>query len=162
MSKIHITDFQQEDIAEIVDLFYATVHEINCGDYSEDAIAAWAPLEGKTNLLKSWEHDLLKNKTFVAKIEKQIVGFIDIRADGYLDRLYVHKDKQRMGIASALLREVEKWAIKEEIPLIWTFSSITAKGFFEKNSFEVVEKENVERKGTVLSRFKMKKMLIDG
>ncbi|MEK4299936.1 hypothetical protein MKY30_11145 [Oceanobacillus sp. FSL W8-0428] len=40
MSEIHITTFPQEDIAEIVDLFYATVEEVNRADYSEEEIAA--------------------------------------------------------------------------------------------------------------------------
>lgn len=162
MSKIHITDFRKENTAEIVNLFYDTVHKINCTDYSKKAIAAWAPIEEKENIIKEWQYSLLNNKTFVAKMKDQLVGFIDIRADGYLDHLYVHKDKQRMGIASALLDEAEKWARKEEIPLIWTFSSITAKGFFEKNSFKLVEKEKVERKGVSLTRYKMKKRLIKG
>jgi len=162
MSKIHITAFHQEDTADAVDLFYDTVHEINRADYSKKAIAAWAPIKEKENIIKEWQYSLLNNKTFVAKIKGQLVGFIDIRADGYLDRLYVHKDKQRIGIASALLAEAEKRAKKEGIPLIWTFSSITAKGFFEKNDFKAVEKEKVERKGASLIRYKMKKRLMEG
>lgn len=161
MSEIHITTFPQEDTAEIVDLFYATVEKVNRADYSEEEIAAWAPAEEKENILKEWGASLLKNQTFVAKIKEQIVGFADIRADGYLDRLYVHKDKQRLGIASVLLIETEKWARKKEITLIWTFSSITARGFFERYGFELIEEENVERKGVLLTRFKMKKMLIE-
>ncbi|GGP15048.1 GNAT family N-acetyltransferase [Oceanobacillus neutriphilus] len=161
MSEIHIAAFQQEDIVEIIDLFYGTVQEVNRADYSEAAIAAWAPVEEKENVLKEWKDSFLKNKTFVARMQGQVVGFIDIRADGYLDRLYVHKDKQRLGIASALLMQIEEWGRREEIPFIWTFSSITAKGFFERYGFEVIEKENVERKDVLLTRFKMKKMLIE-
>lgn len=161
MSEIHITTFQQEDITEVVGLFYDTVREVNRADYSEEAIAAWAPEEEKENILNEWGSSLLKNQTFVARIKDQIVGFADIRADGYLDRLYVHKDKQRLGIASGLLMELEKWAMKEDIPLIWNFSSITAKNFFERYGFKVIEKENAERKGVLLTRFKMKKMLIE-
>lgn len=162
MGQIHISEFQQEDITEIIHLFYATVQQINRADYSEEAIAAWAPVEEKGNLLKAWEHSLVKNKTLVAKTNEQIAGFIDIRSDGYLDRLYVHKDKQRIGIASALLTEIEKWALKEGVSFIWTFSSITARGFFEKHGFEVIGKEDVERKGVSLTRYKMKKILMEG
>ncbi|WP_254846837.1 GNAT family N-acetyltransferase [Oceanobacillus sojae] len=161
MSEIHIMPFQQKDTAEIVDLFYDTVRAVNRADYSEEAIAAWAPEEGKENILNEWSPSLLENQTFVARMKDQIAGFADIRADGYVDRLYVHKDKQRKGIASDLLMEIEKWARKEDLPLIWTFSSITAKVFFERFGFELIREENVERKGILLTRFKMKKMLIE-
>ncbi|MCT1902729.1 GNAT family N-acetyltransferase [Oceanobacillus sojae] len=161
MSEIHIMPFQQKDTAEIVNLFYDTVREVNRADYSEEAIAAWAPEEGKENVLNEWRSSLLENQTFVARMKDQIAGFADIRAEGYVDRLYVHKDKQRMGIASDLLMEIEKWARKEDIPLIWTFSSITAKDFFERFGFELIGEENAERKGILLTRFKMKKMLIE-
>ncbi len=162
MEKIQITGFQPEDTEEMVDLFYTTVQTINRADYSKEAVAAWAPAEEQEYVCKEWKHSLLENQTYVAREEGKIIGFIDLRADGYLDRLYVHKDRQRMGVASALWMKAEKWAMQEGIPTIWTFSSITAKGFFERYGFQVMEPENVERNGVLLTRFHMKKMLVEG
>ncbi len=55
-----------------------------------------------------------------------IVGFGDIDKCGYLDRLYVHKDHQQKGIATAICDVLEQ-AVTENII---THASITAKAVF--------------------------------
>ena len=52
--------------------------------------------------------------------------------NGYLDRLYVHKDYQGKGIATLILNELEKHAILQGLSLIKTHASITAKPFLKK------------------------------
>ena len=42
-----------------------------------------------------------KHEMVVTVEQGEIVGFGDIDKSGYLDRLYVHKDHQREGIATA-------------------------------------------------------------
>lgn len=48
--------------------------------------------------IEKWDTSFLKNYTVVAESNGIIVGFGDIAEDGYLDRLYVHKAFQRIGI----------------------------------------------------------------
>lgn len=73
---------------------------------------------------------------------------------GYLDRLYVRKDYQRQGIASAICVELERFAAGKTIT---THASITAKPFFQHRGYRVVRKQEVIRRGVALTNFVMKK-----
>lgn len=59
-------------------------------------------------------------------VNGEIVGFGDMDETGYLDRLYVHKDYQGQGIASAICDELERFAAGKTFT---THASITAKLF---------------------------------
>ena len=63
----------------------------------------------------------------VAVDDEIIVGFGDIDDTGYLDRLYVHRDYQGKGIASAICSKLEKAVGADRIT---THASVTARGFF--------------------------------
>lgn len=52
--------------------------------------------------LKAWDASFRAHKTIIAVKNGEIVGFGDMDETGYLDRLYVHKDYQGQGIASAI------------------------------------------------------------
>lgn len=154
-----ITKFQNDDTQEIIQLFYDTVHTVNALDYTKDQIDAWAPLDKIQLKLESWSKSLSANITYVAKINTTIVGFGDLTIGGLLDRLYVHKDFQRKGIATELLNKLESEALKLNLLEIQTYASITAKTFFETNGFTSISVNNVERNGTVLTNFLMVKRL---
>ena len=58
--------------------------------------------------LGAWDRSLQVHHTLVAVEDGCAVGFGDIDSNtGYLDRLYVHKDHQGMGIATALCDRLE-------------------------------------------------------
>lgn len=76
-----------------------------------------------------------------------------------LDRLYVHKDFQRLGIASTLLAKPESAAIQLKLVEIKTYASITAKPFFENHDYTCIHTNIVARNGTTLTNFYMKKTL---
>ena len=91
---------------------------------------AWA--DGEADL-KKWDSSFRKHHTFVAVKGGHIIGFGDMDDNGYLDRLYVHKDFQRRGIASALCDKMER-AVRA--PRFTTHASITAKPFFERRGLQ--------------------------
>lgn len=146
-----IRKYKSSDCNEIVQLFYNTVHKINAKDYTKEQLNAWAT--GKIDLEK-WDKSFLEHYSFVAVENEIIVGFGDIDEHGYLDRLYVHKDYQRQGIATALCDKLEN-IIKTDC--ITTHASITAKPFFEHRRYNVVKQQIVERNGVFLTNFIMKK-----
>lgn len=152
-----IVKFKEYDTEEIVSLFYETVHSINLKDYSKKQLDVWATKKEKKLIINLWTVALAKNITFVAKINNKVVGFSDLTLEGYLDRLYIHKDFQSQGIASALVDMIESEEKKLDIFVIDTDSSITAKTFFEHKGYKIVQSQTVERKGVKLINFKMKK-----
>ncbi|MFJ7934556.1 GNAT family N-acetyltransferase [Sporosarcina sp. NPDC096371] len=153
-----ITRFNTTDTEEILHLFYDTVHTINAKDYSKEQLDAWVHSADLDSKIESWSESLSKNSTFVAKINDKIVGFGDLTHDGMLDRLYVHKNYQRKGIASALLQKLESEALTLHKQEILTYASITAKPFFEIHGYSLISTNHVERKGITLTNFLMKKI----
>ena len=148
-----IREYEPADCEHLAKLFYGTVHTINAKDYSQEQLNVWA-----TNKidLEVWNKSLSEHYTVVAVENNIIVGFGDIDKSGYLDRLYVHKDYQRQGIATAICDKLEQ-AVK--VNKIITHASITAKPFFEQRSFKVVKEQQVERNGIALTNYVMEKQV---
>ncbi|WP_141431086.1 GNAT family N-acetyltransferase [Bacillus sp. 03113] len=156
---MEIIKFKDSDIKDTVSLFYETVHSVNAQDYSQAQLDAWAPKEEKDTKIQTWKDSLNQNITYVAKINDKVVGFSDLTFGGHLDRLYVHKDYQGKGIASALVDMLESEAKNLKLLEIDTEASITAKPFFESRGYKVVCSQTVERMGTKLTNYQMVKKI---
>lgn len=162
--KITIRQYTSADAKETAELFYNTVHAVNSHDYTDRQLHAWAP---KDRDLDEWNRSFCGKRTFVAvdALNGTVIGFADIDicvscsicTVGQLDRLYVHKDYQRKGVANMLLRQIERTACDDAASIITTFASITAKPFFEKMGYETVRENSVERCGVTLTNYLMKK-----
>ena len=141
------------DCEEIAELFYQTVHDVNVKDYTKEQLDAWAT--GRVNL-QAWNQSFLEHNTIVAVEDNIIVGFGDIDETGYLDRLYVHKDHQKEGIASAICDSLEQSVNVEKII---THASTTARPFFEHRGYHVVRQQEVVRNGITLINFVMELLI---
>ena len=96
---ITLREFREEDMPDMAILFYDTVHSVNAVDYSKEQLDAWAP-DRRTFFAKI--DDIKKQYALVAEEWGVMAGFGSITADGELDLLYVSKDFQRRGVATAL------------------------------------------------------------
>lgn len=139
------------DLDELLTLFYETVHTVNARDYTPPQLDAWAPREVDR---ARWDSTLQAHTSLVAVEAGQIIGFGDIDATGYLDRLYVHKDWQRRRIATALCDALEGSVTAS---LLTTHASVTARPFFEARGYRVVHAQEVERLGVTMTNFVMEK-----
>ncbi|MCM1289126.1 MAG: GNAT family N-acetyltransferase [Corallococcus sp.] len=144
-----IREYENADCSSVSQLFYDTVHAVNGGDYTKSQLAAWAP---SADSLKSRADALIEQYTLVAELNDEVVGFASIDKFGVLDLLFVSKEFQRRGIATALCDALEK-----DFCEISTYASITAKPFFEKRGYVVVKDRQVKRHGVVLKNFEMRK-----
>lgn len=149
-------EYKNTDLHAVMDLFYVTVHEVNKNDYSEEQLDAIAP---KAANEYHWEKSLEKNHTIVVEEDDKLIAFGNIGKTGYLDRLYVHPDYLRKGIASKLVEELEKYAKKHGSHVINVTSSITSKAFFESKGYAVIEEQINERRGERLLRYLMEKKI---
>lgn len=146
-----IRRYQASDCEETAELFYDTVHCVNVGDYTKEQLDAWAT--GELDLAQ-WDLSFREHYSIVAVEDEMIIGFGDIAQTGYLDRLYVHKDYQRQGVASALCDQLEQAFAIEKIV---THASITARPFFENRGYEVVKAQQVIRENCTLTNYLMEK-----
>lgn len=101
-----------------------------------------------------------------------IIGFGDMDDTGYLDRLYVHKDYQERGVATAICDRLEEdfclsrgrllqnsAVQKRKNDTFTTHASITARPFFEKRGYTVVKAQQVVRKGISIRNYIMRKRI---
>ena len=145
-----IREYRSSDCKELAELFYNTVHTVNAKDYKKEQLDVWAT--GQIDL-KIWDRSLLEHFSVVAVENGILSGFGDIDQTGYLDRLYVHPEYQRKGIATALCDWLESTVNSN----IVTHASVTARAFFEKRGYKVVRQQEVERQGILLTNFVMTK-----
>lgn len=148
---MRLRKYIETDCGELAQLFHDTVHTVNARDYTQEQLDVWAA--GDVDLEK-WNVSFLAHHTVVAEMSGRIVGFGDMDESGYLDRLYVHKDFQHCGVATAICGELEKCSTATEFT---THASITARPFFEKRGYTVLKEQQVERRGVWLTNFVMRK-----
>lgn len=141
--------YREEDFNEVSRLFCQTVRSVNARDYSPQQLKAWIKSSGELN---DKREALLSQRTFVAEMDGVVVGFGSIDRQGLLDLLFVHKNYQGMGVATALCNELEKG-----FSVVKTYSSVTARRFFEKRGYVLVGEQEVERLGVKLKNFTMQK-----
>lgn len=156
MKNIKLRPYSPADITAVTGLFYNTVHTVNRRDYTDIQLDAWA--DGNIDLDK-WNSSFQSNITVIAEIAEAnsiIVGFGDITHDGYLDRLYVHKDYQHIGIATAICDYLES---RTDSDKIITHASITARPFFEKRGYVTVKEQQVIRHNVALTNYIMEKQI---
>lgn len=146
-----IRKYHSSDLEQIAKLFYDTVHAVNAKDYTQEQLNAWAT--GQVDLA-AWNQSFLEHETYVAEESGLIAGFGDIDRTGYLDRLYVHKDFQNRGIATAICDALEQTVDGKKLH---THASITAKPFFEKRGYRASRAQRVERHGVFLTNYLMEK-----
>ncbi len=145
-----IRRYKSLDCKALAELFYNTVHIVNAKDYTKEQLDVWAT---RTVDLEKWNQSFEEHYSLVAVESEKIIGFGDIDKTGYLDRLFVHSDYQRKGVATAICEQLEQ-AVQGNII---THASITARPFFENRGYKVVKEQQVERQGISLTNFVMEK-----
>lgn len=147
---MEIRRYERGDLEKITMIFHNTVHKVNIKDYTQEQVDAWAPdFIDK----EKWNKTLSEHYTFVAVKNDAIIGFGDIDGSGYLDRLYVHHDYLRQGVATLICNKLE--SMVDSDLTITTHASITAKPFFEKRGYKIVKEQLIERKGVFLKNYIM-------
>lgn len=158
-----------DDARIAAQMFRQTVHSVAARDYSPAQLEAWAPHDG--------QHQRALAKRLAAQVSVGVkecgilIGFGTL-SDGSadeaagataksceLDMLYVHKDRQRQGIATRIADELEQLARQRGWRTIRTFASKTARPFFERRGYRILRSNIAVRQGVELQNFLMEKML---
>ena len=145
-----IREYKKEDLLQIIQLFYDTVHHINIKDYNDEQIEAWTSSYKDINY---WQNKLENSYCIVAIIDNKIVGFANIENNGYFDCLYVHYLYQNMGIGSKLCDIIEKYYPNK----ISIHVSLTALSFFKKRGYKFIKDQIVLKNNIALTNIIMEK-----
>ena len=156
MMPLSLRPYRDGDTPALITLFRETIHGVARRDYSPAQLSAWAPAEIDEAL---WAERQAENDTLLAEIDGKPVGFAELTADGHLRMLFVHKDHQGAGIASALLTAMEDRARAGGHATMSTDASLTAQPFFARRGFRRMKEQVAERNGQKLRNCHMTKML---
>ena len=154
--RIEIRQATLENIPEITSIFRDTITEINSKDYSEEQIKVWA--SGADDADK-WKERIKNFYFIVAEIDTTISGFAYLKNGNYFDGLYVHKDYQRQGIASKLMRIIESQVMMNGFESVKSDVSITALSFFDNKHYNIIKKQKKNFKGLVFENYVVEKKL---
>ena len=146
-----------DDLEAMQLLFTDTIEVICKKDYNAEQRKAWQP--GADNE-ERWMNVIRDQYVLIAEYEHQIAGFCTLDQSTYIDLLFVHKDYQQKGIASMLYDEIEKEARLHHSEQLTAEVSKTARPFFEKVGFHVIQEQTIDVKGIALINYKMTKDLI--
>ncbi len=155
--KINIRKGTHDDLPEMLELFTATIDEVCKKDYTFLQLEAWK--SGAENG-ERWMNVMSSQYVLIAESGNQMVGFSTLDQGNYIDLFFVHKDYQQKGIASMLYAVIEKEALQHHKKSLTADVSRTARPFFEKMGFQVVQEQAVRIKGMTLTNYKMEKKLI--
>lgn len=144
------------DLSSIMELFHETVHHVGARHYSRAELEAWAPAGLRA---ADWQPRLARNTSLVAEERGKILGFAELSREGVVDMMYVHKDHQGQGIATALLAKLEAKAQSDGLERLETNASRVARPFFARRGFSLLAAQNVERNGLCIENFRMEKSL---
>lgn len=147
---------KEADLPEMLQLFAATIDAVCRKDYTPQQLEAWK--SGAENE-ERWRKVIRDQYVVIALNENKIAGFCTLDQGNYIDLLFVHKDEQQKGIASILYQEVENEALRQHKKQLTAEVSKTARPFFEKIGFQVVQEQEVNVKGVTLTNYKMIKSL---
>ncbi len=156
MPDIRIREYRPDDVTALIDLFRGAIRTTALRDYSASQVLAWAPDEIDPEV---FARRRASKQTWVAEINGQIAGFVDLESDGHIDMLYVHAEHQRKGIARTLLDHIEKAANHSGLDRLYTEASITARPSFERGGFQVITTQNVTINGETLTNYRMEKRI---
>ena len=155
---IELRRYRSEEASATLAVFRAAVRRTALADYSPLQVETWAP-----DLIDAtaWAESRAAISTWVADVEGEVAGFVDLSPEGLIDMLYVHPDHGGRGLGSDLLEVVEQQGRDLGLPELTAHVSATALGVFLRRGFRVVRPQSVELRGVAFRNFVMAKRLHD-
>lgn len=151
-----LRDYQPEDLASVVALFTASVHQLAGRYYSPAQCEAWAPSSPD---LSQWATRLAGLKVIVADGAIGTLGFIGYTTAGHIDLLFTSPLRPRSGVATRLYHAAQADLIRCGTSVAYTEASLAAEPFFVRQGFATVETQDARRGDEMLRRLLMRKTL---
>ncbi len=133
-------------------VYFRSVREGAAAFYTLEQRAAWArsPIP-KSN--KPTPNDTLQR--WLAEVDGEIVGFMAVTPDGYIDLAFVLPEWMGRGVAQAVYDKLLEWAYSVGVMRLTAHASHFARRFFEKQGWQVDYPEITTRNGQGFERFEM-------
>jgi len=157
VGNMHIRPFKEEDGDAVQQVHERAVRDVCSEDYAPDQVEVWTEYsreESPEAIKKDEVH------RFVAVEDGEVIGFGEYDEDKReITGLYVHPDRMGNGAGEALLERVEQDAREHGLDTLECYSTITAKTFYERHGYEVIEETMYEMEDQELRVYFMRKTL---
>ena len=131
---------------------------VRSGDspYDEQQRQAWLaePPAGP-----EWVERLSSQDIIVAETDSQLVGFMSLGAEGYIDLAFIRLEARHNGVFRMMFERIEQQALARGDRRLWVHASLAARPAFETVGFTVERSESVQLGTEQLQRFEMEKAL---
>ncbi|PAR17956.1 GNAT family N-acetyltransferase, partial [Vibrio metoecus] len=104
-----------------------------------------------------WQRKMNSLSPFVAEIDGKIVGYSDLQENGLIDHFFCHHEHQGRGVGRQLMEHVLRMGKLQGITRFYSEVSITARPFYERFGFKVIQEQIIEVRGQKLCNFVMEK-----
>lgn len=149
-----IRNYQRQDSQVLATIFANAILAIDDSIYSPRQKQAWLG----NHSADYWQQRFEQTQPFVAVIDGVAVGFVEFGFDngiGEIDCFYIAPTFQQQGVGQALFEKVLSIAKENNVHHISVNASHIAKSFFEKQGFQTVQKNSVERSNIILENWLM-------
>lgn len=144
--------YQHGDHIAIAKIFSRAIQEIASEDYTAEQCLAWS---SRASNPEHWERRCQLKRPFVAIIDSQIAGFLELDTDGHIDCAYVNPDFRRRGVITRLLAHATNVCFKMKLPRVYVEASICAKPLFQRQGFDILGENHVKIDGVSLVNYRM-------
>lgn len=152
-----IRSYEPDDAIPLGRIYFRAVREGTTGHYSAEQRAAWAPHAPASAV---WRRRLSHGETVVAEQDGHSVGFMTLLPEsGLVDLAFVLPEVMGQGVAAALYAMLENRARAAGLQKLTTEASETARPFFARQGFQVLERQELVRDGVPLHNYRMEKRL---
>ena len=152
---MHFREGGKRDAARLAHVFFAAVRE-GASPYTEAQRAAWLPARPAP---EDFERRISALHLVVAEDKREIVGFMGMQPDGYIDLAFILPASRGQGAFRHMYEIIEDQARQDGLKRLRTHASLMAEPAFRAMGFSVIEHRNVHRSGQTLARMEMEKAL---
>jgi putative acetyltransferase len=158
---VTVRRMRPQDARSFLEVHHASVRGLAAADYPHDVIEAWAPLPISDEAVDRFVAASSGPIRLVAEIDGEIVGIGEIVPDlNELRACYVMPKVARLGVGSALMREIEQIAHEHGLAHLQLDASLTSEPFYLSLGYKVRERgEHMLWSGVNMACVKMEKHL---
>lgn len=155
--KLHVRALRRGDEYALRKVFYSSVHELACKDYTPEQLAAWAP---EAYEVGPWAEKVRSTPPFIVDASGAVAGFAVLLDDGTIEQFFVASAFAGQGVARMLMTHIHQQAARRGLAELQADVSLTAEPFFLMSGFEVERRQHVAIGDVTLSNAKMSKRLL--
>lgn len=139
-------------------VYRAAIHGIARYHYTPEQLRAWATLTPSVAAFRNMYGDG-RYALVIDGEGRGLLGFADVEADGHVGMFYCRPEISGTGIAGELYRALEAESRRLGIAALRVEASETAVGFFQRQGFSRIRRNDLRVNGVDIHNYSMTKTL---